>query len=255
MTDLARRLWQARRSGGVVDLDDVHSPESGQEAYAIQHEIAVLCGEPARGFKVGSTSLEAQRLLGTDQPGSGLLLAPYVCESPARISIEPAHTPAVEGEFAFRLGRDLPPRAAPYAIGEIADAVAAVAGAIEVVGTRFAGGLAGKGRWLVTADCGANIAFVGGPWRHDWRRLDLNTHPVAMTINGAVRGTGTGERALGDPMNVLLWLANQQSAAGRGLKSGEIVSTGTCTGLDPVRPGDRVQADFGYLGRVEIFFE
>jgi 2-keto-4-pentenoate hydratase len=252
MTDLARRLWQARRSGGVVDLDDVRQPKSGQEAYAIQHEIAALCGEPARGFKVGSTSLEAQRLLGTDEPGSGLLLAPYVYESPARISIEPAHTPAVEGEFAFRLDRDLPPRAAPYAIDEIAD-VAAVAGAIEVVGTRFAGGLAGKGRWLVTADCGANIAFVGGPWRHDWRRLDLKTHPVAMTINGAVRGTGTGERALGDPMNVLLWL--QQSAAGRGLKAGEIVSTGTCTGLDPVRPGDRVQADFGDLGVVEIVIE
>ena len=76
MTDLARRLWQARRSGGVVDLDDVRQPKSGQEAYAIQHEIAALCGEPARGFKVGSTSLEAQRLLGTDEPGSGLLLAP-----------------------------------------------------------------------------------------------------------------------------------------------------------------------------------
>jgi 2-keto-4-pentenoate hydratase len=255
MTDLARRLWQARRSGGVVDLDDVRPPRSGQEAYAIQHEIAALCGEPARGFKVGSTSLEAQRLLGTDEPGSGLLLAPYVYESPARIPIEPAHTPAVEGEFAFTLGRDLPPRAAPYARDEVADAVAAVAGAIEVVGTRFSGGLAGKGRWLVTADCGANIAFVGGPWRHDLRGLDLKTHPVAMTINGALRGTGTGARALGDPMNVLLWLANQQSAAGRGLKSGEIVSTGTCTGLDPVRPGDRVQADFGDLGRVDIFFE
>jgi 2-keto-4-pentenoate hydratase len=255
MTDLARRLWQARRSGGVVGLDDVVQPKSSQEAYAIQHEIAALCGEPARGFKVGSTSLEAQRLLGTDEPGSGLLLAPYVYESLARISIEPAHTPAVEGEFAFRLGRDLPPRAAPYAMDEIADAVAAVAGAIEVVGTRFSGGLAGKGRWLVTADCGANIAFVGGPWRHDLRRLDLKTHRVAMMINGALRGTGTGARALGDPMKVLLWLANQQSAAGRGLKSGEIVSTGTCTGLDPVRPGDRVQADFGELGTVEISFE
>ena len=254
MTDLAKRLWLARRSGGLVDLD-VRHPKSSEEAYAIQHEIAALCGEPARGFKVGSTSLEAQRLLGTNEPGSGLLLAPYVYESLARISIEPAHTPAVEGEFAFKLSRDLPPRTASYGSDEVADAVAAVAGAIEVVGTRFSGGLAGKGRWLVTADCGANIAFVGGPWRHDLRGLDLKTHPVAMTINGALRGTGTGARALGDPMNVLLWLANQQSAAGRGLKSGEIVSTGTCTGLDPVRPGDRVQADFGELGTVEIAFE
>jgi 2-keto-4-pentenoate hydratase len=61
---------------------------------------------------------EAQRLLGTTEPGSALLLAPYVYESPARILIEPAHTPAVEGEFAFKLGRDLPPRAAPYASDE-----------------------------------------------------------------------------------------------------------------------------------------
>ena len=255
MTDLARRLWQARCSGGVVHLDDVGHPKSGKEAYAIQHEIAAICGQAARGFKVGSTSKEAQQLLGTDEPGSGLLLAPYVYESPARILIEPAHTPAVEGEFAFKLGCDLPPRAAPYALDEIADAVAAVAGAIEVVGTRFSGGLAGKGRWLVTADCGANIAFVGGPWRYDLRSLDLKKHPVAMTINGALRGMGTGDRALGDPMNVLLWLANQQSTEGRGLKSGEIVSTGTCTGLDPVLPGDRVHADFGHLGTVEISFE
>ena len=63
------------------------------------------------------------------------------------------------------------------------------------------------------------------------------------------------DRALGNPTNVVLWLANQQSARGRGLKAGEIVSTGTCTGLDPVRPGDRVQADFGGLGTVDVSFE
>jgi len=53
----------------------------------------------------------------------------------------------------------------------------------------------------------------------------------------------------------MLWLADKQSEFGRGLKSGEIVSTGTCTGLDPVAPGDRAQADFGTLGTVVIQFE
>jgi len=56
-------------------------------------------------------------------------------------------------------------------------------------------------------------------------------------------------------VNVLLWLANRQSSQGRGLKAGDIVSTGTCTGLDPVQPGDHVRADFGELGTVEIVFE
>ena len=124
-----------------------------------------------------------------------------------------------------------------------------------MVGSRFAGGLAGKGRLLVTADCGANVALAVGPWLRDWRSLDLKAHAVAVSVNGAAGGSGTGSRALGDPMNVMLWLANQQSREGQGLKAGEIVSTGTCTGIDPVRPDDRVAADFGALGRVEIEFE
>jgi 2-keto-4-pentenoate hydratase len=53
-------------------------------------------------------------------------------------------------------------------------------------------------------------------------------------------------------MNVLVWLANQQSRFGRGLAAGDIVSTGTCTGLDRVAPGDRALADFGSLGQVEL---
>jgi 2-keto-4-pentenoate hydratase len=255
MGSLAELLWEARRTGGVVRAEDVAHPTSIEGSYAIQREIARLSGHVARGFKVGSTSAEAQRMLGTDQPGSAALLAPYVYESPARIPIAPAHMPMVEGEFAFKLGRDLPPRASPYVLDEVAEALAAIAGSIEIVGTRFAGGLAGKGRFLVTADGGASIAFCAGPWREDWRSFDLKSHAVSITVNGVARGHGTGERALGHPMNVMVWLANQQSAGGRGLKAGEIVATGTCTGLDPVVPGDRVCADFGVLGAVEIAFE
>jgi 2-keto-4-pentenoate hydratase len=79
----------------------------------------------------------------------------------------------------------------------------------------------------------------------------LSGHEVR---NGPERGRGEGARAL-DPMNVMVWLANQQSGFGRGLKAGDIVSTGTCTGLDRVKPGDQVAADFGSLGRVEIVLE
>jgi len=172
--------------------------------------------------------------------------------TPAQLAIIPAQTPAVEGEFAFRMAVDLPPRTAAYTETEVAGAIAAMAGAIEVVGTRLAGGLAGKGRHLVTADGGANIALIVGTWMEAWRWLDRKAHGVVMRINGQTRGQGSGARALGDPMNVMVWLANQQSSLGRGLKAGDIVATGTCTGLDEVRPGDHVLADFGRLGRVEL---
>jgi len=254
MSDLAERLWKARVAGGVIDPATVTEPASMADAIAVQDAVIRLLGHPVAGYKVGSTSKEAQRILGTTEPGPCPVPAPYLHASPARVSVDPRHQPAIEGEFAFRLGRDLPPRSTPYSRAEVADAVDAVAGAIEVVGTRFAGGLAGKGRFLVTADCGANIALVVGNWTTDWRSLDLPTHRVTVRIDGAPAGEGTGARALDDPMNVLVWLANDQSKRGRGLAKGHCVSTGTCTGLDPVAPGNHVVADFGSLGTVEIDF-
>ncbi|MDX2156097.1 MAG: fumarylacetoacetate hydrolase family protein [Hyphomicrobiaceae bacterium] len=251
-SDLAQRLWAARRTGSTIDAGGVALPRTAEQAYAIQWEIVRLSGYTVVGFKIGSTSIEAQRLLGTDEPGSAALLAPFVLESPAAFAVRAAHMPCIEGEIAFRMGQSLPPRQEPYGREEVAGAVAAVGGAIEVVGTRFTGGLAGKGRLLTTADGGVNIALVTGAWTADWRSLDLPAETVRMTINGVSKGSGTGARALGDPMNVLVWLANQQSRLGRGLAAGAIVSTGTCTGLDAVCAGDHVVADFGSLGPVEI---
>lgn len=252
--ELARQLWDARCSGTVIDVATITAPASPEEAYAVQTELTALSGAVVRGFKVGSTSKEAQRFLGTDEPGSGPLLAPFILASPASVPISALHMPAVEGEFAFQMGADLPPRAALYTRHEISEAVAAVAGAIEVVGTRFKGGLAGKGRLLTTADGGVNIALVLGRWATNWQALDLPAHRVAMSIDGEKKGAGQGARALDDPMNVMLWLVNQQSKLGRGLKSGDIISTGTCTGLDAVLPGNRASADFGSLGVVDITF-
>jgi 2-keto-4-pentenoate hydratase len=245
-------LWEARKRATVVVREDIVEPASLEEAYAVQAEITRLSGHDIRGFKVGSTSKEAQQLLGTTEPASGPVLGPYLHASPARVAIVPLQKPAIEGEFVYRLGQNLPPRPEPYAEVEVAAAVDAVAGAIEVVGTRVAGGLAGKGRFLVTADGGVNVALVTGQWATDWRGLDLKSHRVCMTINGEPRGHGEGARALGHPMNVLVWLANQQSRFGRGLLAGDIVSTGTCTGLDRVAPGDHAVADFGSLGCVEL---
>lgn len=255
MNETAARLAQARREGGTVPPGNLVEPASTNEAYAVQDAVIRLLGHPIAGYKVGSTSKEAQRILGTSEPGSCPVPAPYLHASPARIALVPAQSPAIEGEFAFRLGRDLPAREAAYSREEVAEAIDAVAGAIEVVGTRLDGGLAGKGRYLVTADCGANIDLVVGDWTTDWRSLDLTSHRVAITIDGAAAGEGTGARALDDPMNVMVWLANHQSKRGLGLQKGQCVSTGTCTGLDPVKPGSRAVADFGRLGTVEIDFE
>ena len=252
--ETARRLARARATGTVVARADIEEPGSTDAAYAIQDAVTRRLGHPTAGFKVGSTSREAQRILGTTEPGAAPVPEPCLHESPALLPLVVPQSPAVEGEFAFRLGQDLPPRARPYTREEVVAAIDAVASAIEIVGTRIAGGLAGKGRFLVTADGGANIALVVGPWISPWRDLNLVDHEVTMSINGEVESRGTGARALDDPLNVMVWLANNLSARGQGLARGHAVTTGTCTGLDAVRPGDRAVANFGTLGRVDVAF-
>lgn len=253
MTTLAQDLWEARREGHVISplRDDL--PTSSAAAYDIQDSVVALSGLTRCGYKVGSTSKEAQVLLGTDEPACAPLLTPFVTTSPARLSLVDAQMPAIEGEFAFRLGRDLPARDGAYTMAEVTAAIDAIAGAVEIVGTRFEGGLPGKGRFLTTADCGVNIGLVLGAWT-PFDGQDLRDHPVAVRINGAPQGAGTGHRALGDPRNVLHWLANSLSERGRGLRTGDIVATGTCTGLDPVRSGDAVRVDFATLGHLDITF-
>ncbi len=254
MNNLAQDLWDARRLGHTIDAARSDLPKTKEEAFKVQEAVVELSGLPHVGYKVGSTSKEAQQLLGTDEPGFGVLLAPFVHESPTRLKLVPEQMPAVEGEFAFRFGRDLPWRAEPYSLDEVTGAIDSLAGVVEVVGTRFSGGLQGKGRLLTTADCGVNIALATGNWAK-FSGQDLRDHGVTITINGELKGRGTGSRALGDPLNVLLWLVNRQSSRSRDLRAGEIVATGTCTGLDSVQAGDLVQADFGDLGSVEIAFE
>jgi len=250
MAPLAQRLAEARLSGATVTATEAESPADPDEAYTMQAEVAALLGPMSEAWKVGSTSREAQEKLGTDQPGSARVPARYRFQSGDAVPVHDTHDLWVEGEFALRLGVDLPERVADYTEDEVRAAVDGVAPALEIVGSRLAGGLAGAGRYRITADGGANIALVTGAVVTDWRGLDLPTHGVRLMRNGESVAEGTGARALGDPMAVMVWLANHQRARG-GMKAGEIVSTGTCTGLVRVAPGDVLMGDFGTLGSVE----
>ncbi len=250
MADLAQRLWEARRDGTLVEVAARRDIAGLDDAYRVQERAVRASGCPRAGWKVGSTSAEARRKLGTDRPGAGALLEPFCFEHGAEVPVFAAHAPAVEGEFVFVMGEGLPPREAPFERAEVLAAVMGIAGGIEVVGSRFEGGLAGLGREGVTADFGANIAFVEGEVRPDWRDRDLRDAGVALSVDGETLAEGTGALALGDPALVLLWLANHLRERGDGLRAGDRVTTGTCTGVAAIRTGAQVLADFGPLGRV-----
>lgn len=252
--ELAAALWRARTEGGVVPRAAGDSLVSEDAAYRVQREAASLAAMPRIGWKVGATSAAAQALLATDAPVTAPMLAGDCFDSPAEVAVFAGHDTSVECEFAFRFARDLPPRKGAYGRAEVLAAVAALISAIEIVGCRFEGGLSGLGKTRLIADMAANTAWVKGPEHANWNATDPKHRSVRLYRNGKFVAEGAGANALGDPLNVLEWIANHLSALGDGIKAGEIVSTGTCTGVTPIAPGQPLVADFGDLGRVEVCF-
>ena len=251
----ARRLWEARRDGHRIRVEDAERPGGEAEAYAVQRGITELSGRDVAGYKIGATAKVAMDMLGVEGPFFGPLYREAFHVDGATVRLPVDHTPGIEAEFVVGLAADLPPRDAPWTPEEVRAAVAWVAPGLEIVGTRIEGGLAGAGM-LAIADGGANIDFVLGPTDGDWESADLSAHPVVLHVNGSEAGAGnSGMLVFGDPIAGVAWLANRPESAPRGLRAGDVVTTGTCTGITPLAPGDEAVADYGALGVVRARFD
>jgi 2-oxo-hept-3-ene-1,7-dioate hydratase len=205
------------------------------------------------GWKIGAASTEVQKAEGLPGPAPGRLHRHGVHASPARLSKDLfINYRNSECEFAFRLGADLPPRSAPYAESDVAAAIESLMPAVEIGDTIFEDWYGASAYLGSCLDNGGAAAFVHGPPIRDWQRLDLPNARIDLHLNGRFIKSGYGRAAMGHPLTSLTWLANWLRKRGLGLAVGEIVSTGTCTGHFFAAPGDRLDVEFGPLGRVVV---
>lgn len=254
--DLARAVeimadaWQVGTA--LIELPEECRPKTAAEGMQLQDALAEALGFELGGWKIGCTSEYAQKLLKTDGPFAGRVFAARCNLSGATLSGLVYKLRGLEGEFAFVLGKDLKPRKRPYTRAEVRDAVMELRPAIEIVDSRFTDWLAVNTPSLI-ADMGCNAALILGAPVKGWKKIDLTKATAKMKVDGKVVGSGKGADALGDPLLALTWLANLLRERG-GLKAGQIVSTGTCTGFHKAAEKCKVVADFGKLGKVSLTF-
>jgi 2-keto-4-pentenoate hydratase len=243
---LARLLLAARRDGRPIEaLPAALVPATAQEAYAVQDQVTAALARVA-GWKVGAPSPTAT-------PNCAPLLADLVQADPARWPTASFRRRGVEAELAFRFAHPLAPRAHPYSDDEVWDAVATLHPAIEVVESRFAG-FPALAPLALLADQQSNGAFAYGAAVENWRAVDFLTQPARLVIDGKEMASVTGGNAAGHPRRLLAWLANHLSARGRGIAAGDIVTTGSHTGLLFAAPGATVAAEFRGIGSVTVSF-
>ncbi|HTO07716.1 MAG TPA: fumarylacetoacetate hydrolase family protein [Myxococcota bacterium] len=228
------------------------APSSLADAYAIQDRFVARLARPV-GYKIGYSNEVVQRAFGISEPVFGRLLEGRVHPSPARLPSAGFATRVVETEFGVRMARALPPRAEPYSLDEVTRSVAAVMPSFEIVDSRFE-----EWRKLTpleaVADNVLHSQWVTGLERTELAGLDLAEIAVVTRVNGREATRGSGAAVLGSPYRALHWLANALAQQGRGLGAGEWVTTGSCTAVLELSPGDVAEADFGPLGSVRVEF-
>lgn len=252
---LARLLAGLRRdrrtqSGLAAEL----TPPDAATAYKVAAMVERELGLAVAGWKIAAFKAEMQAQLRADAPIYGRIYEGNVYRSPATVAHASQCSPIPEVEFVATLGRDLPPRETPYTRAEVRDAVESFSPGIELAECRFVHDKAFPPLPAILADgSGGGGLAIGAPIPN-WRTQDLAGQEVTLASGGDIRRRGSAAEWLDHPIEPVLWLANALSKTGIGLKAGQVVSTGTLTGMLRPKAGETFVADFGPFGQVSATY-
>lgn len=250
---LAALLAEARRDvRQIPHLPPGLVPKTADDAYATNRLVAERLGWEPLGWKIAGTTPAMQAKLRVPGPIYGRTFRRFAMRSPATLRHAELLDPLAESEFFVTLGRDLPPRATPWTMPEVIDAVASVHAGIEVAECRFPMA-ALPPLPAILADGSASGRYIFGGEIANWR-AGMAGISVVLEVDGTPRRQGTGADVMGDPLAPFLWLAEERRRWGDGLRAGEMISTGSTTGMFPVRPGQEIRAIFGDQAEVRISF-
>ena len=267
---VAAALIASTRLGGELlgDLGENIRPSTELDAYRVQaitRRLLEAAGFGRQsGWKIGCTTKVMQAYLNIASPCAGTMFQANTWHGRHAFAAPPRGRLGVECEIAVRMATDLPRRDAPYEPADMPAAVAASMAAIEVVQDRYVDYPSLDTLTLIADDFFHYACVLGPPSesQHPKSQHPKSQHPksvrpeslrdvtAAMTINGLQVGRGIGTDILGEPLQVLCWLANNAAAWGTPLLAGDVVLLGSLVQTQWIHPGDVVTVANDPLGEV-----
>lgn len=236
----AHRHGQRFAAGALPVLSDL------SDAYRVQDHVVRLLAPGARidTWKVSPPRDEVPPTAAPILPGCRLA-------SPAAVRASDFSLLGIEAEIAFRFGADLPPRGAPYSDGDVFAAVGEIVVAIELCDTRLTDWQDASPLWRL-ADLQIGARLIVGDTRRDWRGIDFARQEAQLFINGELRARARGTHPTVDPTRLLPAIAAHCARYADGLRAGDVVTTGSWTGMTHAAPGDAIRAHFPGIGSAEL---
>ncbi len=208
-------------------------------------------GGRVAGAKLAATNPVMLARLGLRRPLIGPILSARVHDSPATLPRDRFVSCVVEPELGVRFGADLDGRDGAPSRAALLAAIDAVFPVIELAESRFTDSTAAP-PVAIEADLAYAGALVVGASCVEWRALDLAAATVRLAVDGETVREGAGAAVMGHPLDALSDYVADIGRRGGTVRAGEIVSTGTWTQPWIAQRGERIVADFGALGSVDV---
>ena len=257
----ARRLFDAEKNREQIGLLSLQYPDMEMDdAYAVQDALVELkCndGLQKRGYKIGLTSRAMQDALKIDIPDSGVLFDNMFFENGATVAATRFIQPRIEAEIAFVFKRDLTGK--NITLFDVLNATDYVSPALEILDTRILRVDPDSGTTRnvcdTIADNAANAGIVLGGRACKPNDIDLRWAGAIVSRNAVVEETGLGAGVLNHPAQGIVWLANRLAQYGEAIRAGQLVISGSFIRPVEAPHGSTINADFGPLGSVGVYFQ
>ena len=246
-SNLANSLFLA--AANATQIAPPSQDVSVGDGYSVQERAFLLRQVPVAGWKLALTSEAAQRAAGVGHPVAGRLATTAIRIAPHEIEMTAGPLYA-EAELAVTIARDLPARAEPYNVHEVAAAIGDIHASIELCTSRYENDDVGPGL-LVADNAFAHMLVLGDRLGRGWHTR-FEALPVILSRSDARPVQGSTSAVMGNPLHALVWLANWPSARGHGLQAGQIVATGSCTGVVEVRAGEHLRTTFENMAEAVV---
>ena len=242
----ASLLIQARKSGPIDDLPKNCRPKCIEDVYAIHDAVSIEFG-PILGWKVGAASTTAE-------PVCAPILFGDLYNSPASLHPQAFTMRGIESEIAFKFATSLPLRNEPYLEETVLEAIEVAFPAIEICESRYKNA-AVIDNMSILADNISNGALILGPSWIGWRNLQIDRQPVEVFFDDEIIISHCGGNKAGNVFRLLVWIANHLNYKGIGIKKGQVITTGSWTGIVNSGSARKVTSNFPGIGKVEATFK
>jgi 2-keto-4-pentenoate hydratase len=251
--DIVAHMLQHERNQTQTDALAINFPDISRErAYDIQWQRLQQTAngsDPLVGWKLGWTRKTSTEEL---DPIVGHYLQSRVFPASGPISTRgfTNGAAAAEPEIVFYLNKDLP---GPIVTREeVIDAIESAGIAMEFVGWRTT---EVPTRNEAIVDNGIAAGVILADRRYEVRDLRFAEIDGSVTVNSAETSTGRSTSIMGrDPIEGLVWAANELPKYGMHLRAGQFVVSGTVTQPLQVSAGDNATVAFTGLGLLSATF-